>query len=119
VKYILAHCLSRSRARDRDRGRLCEVSLNDLVGIYAKQQGLCAMTGMKFVIPDKMTGDDRRSPWLPSIDRIDNSIGYTMGNIQLVTIMANLAKAEFSEADFLAMCAQAALNKGLVKMTVA
>ncbi|WP_299830744.1 hypothetical protein [uncultured Roseobacter sp.] len=34
---------------------------------------------------------------MPSIDRIDNAEGYTLGNIRIVTVIANMARSDFSD----------------------
>ena len=65
-------------------------------------------------IPTGRNHGEGRGPWSPSIDRIDNSRGYVLDNIQLVTVMANLAKAEFTIADFERMCAETSMNKRLL-----
>jgi hypothetical protein len=39
-----------------------------------------------------------------SLDRIDSSIGYVRGNLQLVTAVVNRMKQEFPQEDFLQMC---------------
>ena len=43
-------------------------------------------------------------PWKPSLDRIDSSKGYLKGNVRFVTVMANLAKGTFSDAELVRFC---------------
>jgi hypothetical protein len=52
--------------------------------------GRCEQTNKEFVF-------ERNSPYIPSIDRIDNSKGYTPENCQLVTVMYNFAKNKWSD----------------------
>ncbi len=52
----------------------------------------------------------RRGPWAPSLDRITPSLGYTDGNVQIVTVIANLAKSDFTTEHFLKMCFAAVEN---------
>lgn len=62
--------------------------------LWDKQNGRCALTGKKFeLLSDEEGGlqDDR-----VSLDRIDNSIGYADGNVQLVTQFANRARGTLS-----------------------
>lgn len=37
------------------------------------------------------------NPWAPSVDRIDSSIGYEMGNIQVVSWIYNRCKGEWPD----------------------
>jgi len=57
----------------------------------------CPRTGVEFVL------DDPKSPWRPSIDRIDNSRGYTKDNIQIVSWIYNCAKHTYSDDTVLEM----------------
>lgn len=66
-------------------------SVDDL---WTKQNGRCALTKTRFDLrrlEDGGVQDDRMS-----IDRIDNSIGYNSGNIQLTTQFANRARGTLS-----------------------
>lgn len=42
-------------------------------------------------------GDGRRRPWIPSIDRIDSSKGYTKGNCRIVCCAVNIAMNNYGE----------------------
>jgi hypothetical protein len=73
----------------KKRGLECVVNLDVLVGLWEKQQGRCAITGL----PMNHCFDD---PYSASVDRIDSSVGYLPGNIQLVCQAMNLAKNQFA-----------------------
>lgn len=70
----------------------------------AKKKGLSFdITEEDIVIPDicpvlkvKM---ERRTPYAPSIDRIDSSKGYIKGNVQVISLMANKMKNNSTEKD--------------------
>lgn len=85
---------SRSMARRR-RGRSMSFSLTIDDILPAIQRGICAVTGIPFVL------DDPRSPWRPSIDRIDNDKDYLPENVQIVAWIYNVAKSNFSHDDVL------------------
>ena len=66
---------------------------------FVKQSGLCALTH----IP--MRQDRRsRSPFMPTIDRINPKRGYEPENCRLVCFMCNAAKGAFTDAEFYRMC---------------
>jgi len=54
------------------------------------------------------TGD----PWKPSLDRIDPGLGYLRANVRFVCVIANLAKAGFTDDELIAFCRQVALHHG-------
>jgi len=61
------------------------VTVDDVITIYERQVGKCAISGVKMDhCPNKLTSI--------SIDRIDSDIGYTLNNTQLVCQFVNLGK---------------------------
>lgn len=65
--------------------------------------GHCARTNIKWCF--ESPGDGRRfNPYAPSLDRIDPFAGYTPENTQVVCNAYNLAKNQFTDAQFLAFC---------------
>lgn len=62
----------------------------------------CALTGRQFDLSKPADGV-RANPNAPSIDRIENAKGYTTDNVRLVTVHANVARNEFSDADLVAL----------------
>ena len=65
--------------------------------LWDTQGGLCALTGVAL----GSIGDGYNSP---SIDRIDNALGYVEGNVWWVCWRANEAKKDMLLEDFLLMC---------------
>lgn len=67
--------------------------------------GICERTGLPFVFKketsDLLLSQRRNNLWFPSIDRIDSSLGYTENNCQMVCVMYNVAKNEWSDVEFL------------------
>lgn len=90
------------------RGRSKEFSLvdQDLLDLWEKQQGLCAYTKLPlFAAANQLN--------TVSLDRIDSSIGYVVGNIQLVCAAINKMKQEYPEEVFLLFCHSVAQNNEL------
>lgn len=67
--------------------------------LYARQNGCCAVTGLP--LDEKTAEKGIRNPFAISIDRIDNSKGYTRANCRLVCAGVNLAMNEWGESVFL------------------
>ena len=56
--------------------------------LFAAQRGLCHWLGIP-IVPSVGFRDPRR----PSLDRLDNSIGYVRGNVVLSTMFANMGRS--------------------------
>lgn len=93
IKSILKEASRNSLSR----GREYTITYDDIVTLYNKQRGLCALTGWEL---NCIT----RDPRLISIDRIDSDKGYTLDNIHLVAWAANKAKLDVALPEFLELC---------------
>jgi hypothetical protein len=87
------------KARERKHEQETNLTLNYLKNLWEAQGGRCAISGRQMELPIcgqawEQMGHD---PWKPSLDRIDSSQGYLIGNVRFVTMIANFAKHEFSD----------------------
>lgn len=82
--------------RTRKSGKILEntMTYEKLIGIYQKQNGLCALTGITMTTRRK-----KRTLTTLSPDRIDSSVGYVDGNVQLVCVAANYMKNDFTQTE--------------------
>lgn len=83
------------------RNKEVQISLQDLVDRWKLQNGKCAYTGLKLILVEKDTAWKQSTA---SIDRIDSSKGYILGNIQWVHKRVNTMKNDMSEDEFLLWC---------------
>jgi hypothetical protein len=83
----------------------CDITYESMYALMETQQWKCAETNIPFVIMDKQYKLDERNALginslnLPSIDRINNTRGYTMDNIRIVTNGYNNLKNIHSDMD--------------------
>lgn len=86
-----------TKAKLRNQEFDSNVDWKYLFDVWSEQNGLCRYSGVPLHVetnhPDKV-----------SLDRIDSTKGYVMGNLQLVSATVNRMKQEFSEDNFLDMC---------------
>jgi len=107
-KVLLGRRLTDLRQRSKKRNEAVEIVLEDLIELYKKQHGFCALTGM----PMSWSNDgehsnsaERRGTSI-SVDRIDSSIGYTKDNIRLVCERANKVKGNMDDGELYFWCRQ-------------
>ena len=81
-----------------NRGYQWDLTIEFLWDMYVKQDGKCALSGMP--IGWAKTGLTATA----SIDRIDNSEGYLMENVQLVHKDVNFMKQQFDQTYFIQVC---------------
>jgi hypothetical protein len=68
-----------------------------------KLNGTCEATGLQFDL--SVRGIHKKmNPFAPSIDRIDNDLGYTKDNCQMVVWIYNCSKNTFNSKDLYKMC---------------
>lgn len=91
-------------ARRRDAN--CSVTFEHIVsGI---ERGNCPITGIKFDLTTEHQAISGRSksPYSPSLDRIDSRKGYSDENTRIVIWQYNMAKGELADYEVLFICQQ-------------
>jgi hypothetical protein len=81
----------------------CTITAKDIEELYFKQHQKCALTGLPISF-ENTNIRTRDLSCTASIDRIDSSRGYTLGNIQLVHKDVNTMKNAFEQEYFIKMC---------------
>lgn len=91
--------LRKSKLRDVEKGRECDLDLQFLKELWESQSGKCAYTKLPMVLPKTTLEFDRIKslPTRVSLDRIDSSKGYVKGNVEFVCLAINYAKSTFSK----------------------
>lgn len=92
-------------ARIRYRQGATNVTHKFLANLWLKQNGKCPITGLDMILPHSTNGFAKgKSPVNASLDRIDNTRGYHKDNIRFISFMANVARADFSDAQLIQFC---------------
>jgi hypothetical protein len=90
LRAILRRTISRAKARNF----AIDVDLEFLLSLWKAQQGCCAVSGYAF--SDEFHKDAFvKTPFAPSLDRIDSSKGYVKENVRLVSMIANFAMGQW------------------------
>lgn len=79
------------------RNQEFSLSVEDVVAFWREQDGFCAYTGRQMSLEPGLLNT-------VSIERIDNSIGYTKENTILVCQAVNRMKSDFNFDEFFDLC---------------
>lgn len=86
VTYWATRAASRIRNRTAKKGTEVGLTPKDIVAAFPVDRR-CPVFGRPFVFGEQ-------SPWSPSVDRKDPSVGYVPGNIQIISVRANQLKSD-------------------------
>ena len=87
----------------RQRKISLSISPIDLENQFKNQNGKCVFTGLSLTLPETAT-ERRKCKHTASLDRIDSSKGYEVGNIQWVHKRINLMKLNSTDEEFIQWC---------------
>ena len=97
LKNLLVHARSAVKRGARTTDHEFCITLEDLVNLWEKQEGRCALSGVFLTHHKDGSG---AKDYNASIDRISNSKSYSRENVQLVCYRVNLMKHSLTEGDF-------------------
>lgn len=75
----------------------------DISFVFEKLKQVCPRTGLPFVI-GVGSNYSNRHPQVPSVDKINPTLGYTKDNVQIVCWWYNCAKQRYSDQEVLKLC---------------
>ncbi len=94
------HVVGTVRRRCAKSGIECKLVPADVKKIFYDQQGLCPITGWELLLPKSGLGLKRNTI---TVDRIDQSLGYILGNVRLISFAANNARYRWDDQQLLAL----------------
>lgn len=97
-----------NKAKQRAKKKQIEftITLEHLKEIWDKQKGICPISGYK-MFQRKNCNTRVKIDFLPeraSLDRIDSSKGYIVGNVRFICLIAQYAKHKFPDKDVIKFC---------------
>lgn len=108
-KYVPSTYLALIKANAKDRNLEFDLTLSYLDDLLEAQNFTCILSGVELTIPNKLkaystyNGIDRKS-FTISLDRIDSTKGYIIGNVQFVHKTINIMKQALTDAAFISLC---------------
>lgn len=94
-KWRLNKLLNSAKNRATIKDRVFNISTEYLIELWDNSDGTCAVSGTPLVLEYSNNGGPHKHG--PSLDRIDSSKGYEVGNVRLVTYHVNTALSNFGE----------------------
>ncbi len=111
LELFFAKSLKMARSRDKAKGNVFDdsITISYLVGLFHGQKGLCIHTGeemsiVRGLVEGAVVFD------LCTMDRIDNTAGYTRGNINLCCDGINRMRSDMALPKFKALCKRIGMN---------
>ena len=90
---------SKSNNRERKPKELT-LTIQEAWDLFLNQNRKCALSGIELIFPSKW----KDKSWTASLDRIDSSKGYILGNVQWVHKDVNIMKNKFNQDYFTETC---------------
>lgn len=85
------------------RNKEFNLTLEYLKSLWEEQKGICPYTGIKLNLATYLK--NHNDPiYTASLDRIDSSKGYIIGNVQYISAAINYMKGEMSHKDTFKLC---------------
>jgi hypothetical protein len=99
IRHLIMSNIQRWKVRCRNEGWKFDVSLDYLVKLWEDQKGICFYTGEPLLL------DRGRSKWMSgSLDRVDASRGYEIGNVVWTSRLVNTSKGQRTAKEFVTFC---------------
>lgn len=92
------------KAKSRRDGHPVEIEVDYLIDLWRLQKGMCGLSGLP------MAFDENFPERSVSIDRIDCSKGYIVGNLRLVCSNVNFMRKNMLDSEFYWWCKAVAEN---------
>ena len=102
--------------KNKGRKPIIDVDASYLKEIWESQNGICPFSGVRMTLrthTNVIKGGNNipTSPYIASVDRVDNDKGYEKGNIRFISLMANYARNNFSDKELVDFCRAVVYNE--------
>jgi len=95
MRYYTASIKKRATRKNMEMN----IDLKYLNDLFKRQDGKCAISGVSIFIPSDHLSRKNHGLNVASVDRIDNDLGYTKGNIQFTALGINFMRNTLSIAE--------------------
>jgi hypothetical protein len=113
---ISGYYIASVRRNAINTNKVFAVDAKYLWGLFLEQNRKCALSGIEISFPTVNTKCNRKELATASIDRIDNKLGYIIGNVRWVHKIVNAMRSKLSDDEFIDWCVLIARHKGGVSL---
>ena len=94
------------RRKARERNLEWDLTEEYLWELFCNQNAKCAISGVDIILTTKRNKHNNldRTLLTASLDRIDSTKGYVVGNVQWLHKTVNIMKQSLSDSDFISWC---------------
>lgn len=104
--------LVNATGRTKKKGMESSIDVDTIIDMLRRQSFRCAVTLLPFDLEWRKKSGAARNAFAPSLDRIDNSLGYSRENCRIVLSAVNYAMNEWGLETYIAI-ADAASRHGM------
>ena len=106
VGQVCGTLMTYLRRKAKERGLLFQVTKQDLWNLFLRQEGKCALSGVPITLTTVVNAQNNldKTQMSASLDRIDNSKGYTVDNIQWIHKILNAMRRQYSVEEYVHWC---------------
>jgi ribonucleotide monophosphatase NagD (HAD superfamily) len=79
------------------------LTIDDLWELFQDQKGKCSLTGVDIKLLNSSINNNYHLQ-TASLDRINNNLGYVLGNVRWVHKIVNSLKSDLSDEDLISLC---------------
>lgn len=92
--------ITRIKKRAKSNAKFdCKITLQELKSVWDSQKGICPYTGLALELPTTLKSLEHNLA-KASLDRIDSLKGYTVDNVQFISVYINYMKSNLPQSDF-------------------
>lgn len=106
VGQVCGTLMTYLRRKAKERGLSFQVTKQDLWELFLRQDGKCALSGVPITLTTVVNAQNNldKTQMSASLDRIDNSKGYTIDNVQWIHKILNAMRRQYSVEEYVHWC---------------
>ncbi len=109
-KELSGRFFNRIEKGAEDRDLLFKITKEQIWDLFEKQKRKCALSGLELQFGIESKNKEKKKECTASLDRIDNTKGYVISNVQWIHKYINIMKRNHTQEYFIKICKQITIN---------